>query len=158
MTAHTNSSLSSTLTRLFFRVASSISDEGKMDIARELIDSGYKADKYRAAYANPNFCIRPPAIESLVPDPTLLPPAVVERTAGRPKEVRKRARFTVRGEWNTLSKHNTKRSASSGAASAVGSGAASGASGAMAGAAAGGAAGSSLSQPSASQPSASQTS
>ena len=128
-----------------------------MDIARELFDGGYKADKYRAAYGNLDFCIRPPSIETLATDTTLLPPATVDKTAGRPRGGRKRKRGKEYGEDHTSSKYNTKRSASSGAASAAASGAGSGAgSGAAAGAAAGGAAGSSLSQPSLSHPSASQ--
>ena len=98
-----------------------------MDIARELIDSGYKAEKYRAAYGNPDFCILPPSTETLDTDPTLLPPATVDKTAGRPRGGRKRKRGKVYGEDHSSSKYNTKRSASSGAASAAASGAGSGA-------------------------------
>ena len=48
-----------------------------MDIARELFDGGYKADKYRAAYGNLDFCIRPPSIETLATDTTLLPLSLI---------------------------------------------------------------------------------
>ena len=129
-----------------------------MDIAREFIDSGYKANKYRAAYGNPHFCIRAPSIETLDTDHTLLPPATVDKTAGRPRDVRERKRGKVYGEDHSSSKHNTKRSASTGAASAAASGAGSGAGSGAAAGAAGGAAGSSLSQSSLSQPSLSQPS
>ena len=48
-----------------FSVAAFILDLGRMNIARELIDDGYKAEKYRSAYDNPDFRIRPPSIHAL---------------------------------------------------------------------------------------------
>lgn len=90
-----------------------------MDVARELIDDGYKVHKYRAAYGNASFRIRPPALETLESDPTLLPPKTVEDPAGRPKGKRKRKRVASTGEANTSSKFNVRQSASPGGAGAA---------------------------------------
>ena len=94
-------------------------DLGKMDIARELIDDGYNAEKYRSAYGNPNFCIRPPSLGALEEDPTLLPPKPVQKKAGRPKGKRKRKRTNVIGEHSTSSKYNERTSAPAGGVGAV---------------------------------------
>lgn len=93
-------------------------DLNNMDIARELIDDGYKAQKYRAAYANPAFRIRPPNIDALATDSTLLPPKPVKNTAGRPKGVRKRKRVPSNGEFHTSSRYNTRMLAPAGSAAA----------------------------------------
>ena len=94
-------------------------DLGKMDIARELIDDGYNAEKYRCAYGNPNFRIRPPSLDALEEDPTLLPPKPVQKKAGRPKGKRKRKRTNVIGEHSTSSKYNERTSAPAGGVGAV---------------------------------------
>ena len=60
-----------------------------MNIARELIDDGYKSEKYRSVYGNPDFRIHPPSIDGLEEDPTLLPPKPVQEKAGCPKGKRK---------------------------------------------------------------------
>ena len=69
-----------------FSVAAFILDLGRMNIARELIDDGYKAEKYRSAYGNPDFRIRPPYIDALEEDPTLLPPKQSKRRRGVPRK------------------------------------------------------------------------
>ncbi|CAM9577734.1 unnamed protein product [Pylaiella littoralis] len=80
----------------------------KMDVARRLIDKGNNAEKYRAAYGNNSFRIRPPSLATLVHDPTLLPPKPVKKTAGRPKGKRKKKRVASNGEHNTSSRYNTR--------------------------------------------------
>ena len=101
-----------------FSVAVFILDLGRMNIAREPIDDRYKAGKYRSAYGNPDFRIRPPSIDALEGDPTLLPPKPVQKKAGRPKGKRKRKRSNVIGENNTSSKYNERTSAPAGGATA----------------------------------------
>ena len=99
-------------------VAAFILDLSRMDIARELIDDGYKAEKYRSAYGNPDFRIHPPSIDALEEDPTLLPPKPVQKKAGRPKGKRKRKRTNVIGEHCTSSRYNERTSAPAGGATA----------------------------------------
>lgn len=92
-----------------------------MDVARDLIDDGYKAQKYRDAYGDPNFCIRPPSVEHLERDTTLLPPNPVPNKSGRPKGKRQRKRKASAGEGNTSSRYNERASAPAGAAAAAAS-------------------------------------
>ena len=120
-----------------FSVAAIVLDLGRMNIAREVIDDGYKAEKYRSAYGNPDFRIHPPPIDALKEDPTLLPLKPVQKKAGRPKRKRKRKRTNVIGENNTSSRYNERTSVPAG--------------GATAGQEAGATAGEALSQPTLSQ-------
>jgi len=99
-----------------FSVAAFSIDLGRMNIARELIDDGYKADKYRSIYSNPDFRIHPPSIDALEEDPIPLPPKPVQKKAGRPKGKRKRKRSNVVGEHSTSSKYNERTSAPAGGA------------------------------------------
>ena len=101
-----------------FSVAAFILDLGRMNIARELIDDGCKAEKYMSAYGNPDFRIHPPSIDTLEEDPTLLPPKPVQKKAGHPKGKRKRKRSNVIGENNTSSRYNERTSAPAGGATA----------------------------------------
>ena len=101
-----------------FSVAAFILDLGRMNIARELIDDGYKAETYRSAYGNPDFRIRPPSIDALEEDPTLLPPKPVQKKAGHPNGKRKRKRSNVIGKNNTSSRYNERTSAPAGGATA----------------------------------------
>ena len=98
-----------------FSVAVFILDLGRMNIARELIDDGYNAEKYRSAYGNCDFRIRPPSIDALEEDPTLLPPKPVQKKAGRPKG----KRTNVIGEYSTSSRYNERTSAPAGGVGVV---------------------------------------
>lgn len=97
-----------------------------MGVARELIDDGYNAQKYRDAYADTSFCIRPPSVENLEMDPTtLLPPKTITKKAGRPKKGRpQRKRVASAGEGHTSSFYNVRSSAPGPGAAAAGAGAA----------------------------------
>ena len=90
-----------------------------MNIARDLIDDGYKAEKYRSAYGNPDLRIRPPSIDALEEDPTLLPHKPVQKKAECPRGKRKRKRSNVIGERNTSSRYNERTSAPVGGVGAV---------------------------------------
>ena len=87
-----------------FSVTAFILDLGRMNIAREFIDEGYKAEKYRSAYGYNDFRIRPPSIDALEEYPILLLPKPVQKKVGRPKGKRKRKRSNVIGERNTSSR------------------------------------------------------
>ena len=89
-----------------------------MNIARGLIDDGYNVEKYGSVYGNYDFRIRPPSIDALEEDPTLLPPKPVQKKAGRPNGKRKRKRSNVIGENNTSSRYNERISAPAGGATA----------------------------------------
>ena len=73
-----------------------------MNIARGLIDDGYNVEKYGSVYGNYDFRIRPPSIDALEEDPTLLPPKPLQTKAGRPKGKRKMNRSNVVGERNVI--------------------------------------------------------
>ena len=101
-----------------FSVSAFSLDLGRMKIARELIDDGYNAETYRSTYGSYDFRIRPPSIDALDENPTLLPPKPVHKKAGRPKGKRKRKRSNVIGENNTSSRYNERTSAPAGGATA----------------------------------------
>lgn len=103
------------------------SAERKIGQARDLIDEGYHAAKYRNVHKDAAFRIKPPAWELLAKDDTLLPPKKVQGKAGHPKGQRKRKRRRSNGEFNSCSVNNTPMSAS--AATRSGSDGGSGAAG-----------------------------
>ena len=104
---------------MWFLRCAFILDLGRMNIARELIDDEYKAEKYMSAYGNPDFRIHLPSIDALEEDHTLLPPKPVQKKSGRPKGRGKRKRSNVVGEHNTPSKYNKRTSAPAGGVGAV---------------------------------------
>lgn len=73
-----------------------------MDVARELIDDGYNAQKYRDAYGDLNLCIRPPSVENLESDPTLLPSMPVTNKSGPQGEADEEARRLSGGGTHLL--------------------------------------------------------
>ena len=75
---------------------------GRINLSRELIDDGYSAQKCRSAYGYHDFCIRPPSLDTLEDDPTVLLTKSVQKKAGRPKGKWKRKHTNnVIGEYNT---------------------------------------------------------
>ena len=97
-----------------FSVAAFILVLSRINIAQEVIDDGYNAERYRSADGNPDFHIRPPSIDALEENPTPLPPKPVQKKAGRPKGKRKRKHTNVIGEHSTSSKYNERTSAPAG--------------------------------------------
>eukprot|EP00903_Cladosiphon_okamuranus_P019600 g18026.t1 len=73
--------------------------------ALELIDNGYRLDKYRAAANDPTRRIVPPVWPDLTENPAHRPPIWVEGQSGRPAHgPRKKARIPSTGETNTSSR------------------------------------------------------
>ena len=90
-----------------------LSDLGRMDITREVIDDRLNAQKHKAAYDNPTYAsIPPPWMRSRKLQPsTLLPPESVQNKAGRPKGEPTRKDITVIGDHSTYLKFNERTSA-----------------------------------------------
>ncbi|CAN0173986.1 unnamed protein product [Pylaiella littoralis] len=77
-----------------------------MHQAMAYIDNDYLAERYRALYTDPDYCVVPPIPSLLEEDPLLLPAADVKGKGGRPKKgPRKRARVQVNGEFHSSARH-----------------------------------------------------
>lgn len=70
----------------------------------ELLDDGYRLEKFRAAASDSRFRIVPPVWTSLAVRSEHKAPLPVEGQAGRKKGVRKTKRKASRGEFNTSSR------------------------------------------------------
>ena len=76
-------------------------DMGNSAWTLEVLDKGFRLDRYRQAAADPRYIILPPVWDELKINPKHLPPLRVGGQAGRPKGKRPTKRKAFNGEYNT---------------------------------------------------------